>query len=160
MNIDSLTTFLKTQPSTITYHSNQEYRQWVRILFRFASNIYTNYADITTTTTAMEMEMDDETRDELEFDNEKMKEIMEIIFIATKEHPFFRELYLHAAGRMFSTDLRIGQAVVCAYDTFSWYYTCARHFLINNGIDINSENYIKLEDLTEYRELQKWFSFS
>ena len=170
MNIDSFTTFLKTQPSTISYHSNQEYRQWIRTLFRFASNIYSNYADIkiditttnttTTTNTATAIEMDDETRDELEFDTEKMKEIMEILFLATKEHPFFQELYLHAAGRMFSTDPSIGQAVVCSYDTFSWYYTCARHFLINKGIDIDSENYQKLEDLTEYRKLQEWFSFS
>ena len=150
MNIERLTTFWKTQPSTISYHSNKEYREWIRILFHFSPNTYSNFADISVSEIdIMDTEMDEETKDELEFDMDKMNEVMEILFLATKEHSFFRELYLHAAGRMFSTDPSIGQAVVCSYDTFSWYYTCVRHFLLSNRID----------DLSEYQKLQQWFSF-
>ena len=150
MDIVKLTEFWKTQPKTISYHSNQEYRVWIRTLFHFSPNTYSNFADISVSDLDItEIEMDEETKDELEFDTEKMNEIMEILFLATKEHLFFQELYLHAAGRMFSTDLSIGQAVVCSYDTFSWYYTCVRHFLFHDRID----------DLSEYRKLQQWFSF-
>ena len=74
---------------------------------------------------------------------------MEEWFKKTMKNKEFQNLYLSAAGRMFSTDLRIGQAVICSYDTFHLYYTCIWH-LYNDGIEIAY--------LDEYKQLQKWFS--
>jgi hypothetical protein len=76
-----------------------------------------------------------------------MEKGMEEWFLKTKF--VFKDLYLSAAGRMFSTDLRIGQAVVCSYDTFHLYYSC---------IWALYHNKCNIESLSEYKTLKKWFS--
>ena len=138
----------KSQPSKIQYSCNKEYRQWIRTLFDFEPG-KTLLSPVLELELEKDIEIDEETRDENFFDSEKMNEALMNLFLATKDHPFFQELYLHAAARMFSTDLEIGQVVVCSYDTFSWYYTCLWYFFHNIG---------PLDILYEYRQLKQWFS--
>jgi hypothetical protein len=121
-----ITRFAELPIPPITYHSNMEYRNMIRKIFDFSKDSVTYYADLSEKD--MENEIDAESRDEMEFDTAKMEEGMKQIFDVTIKNPRFNELYLLAAGRMFSTNPEIGQAVLCSYDTFHLYYSCLWHF--------------------------------
>jgi len=137
-------------PPTIQYSGNKEYRQRFREIFDISESARTCYADISLEEGEDE---DEETKDELNYDTSMMEKGMEEWFLKTNteesNHLFvFKDLYLSAAGRMFSTDLRIGQAVICSYDTFHLYYACIWALYHKYNI----------ESLSEYQTLRKWFS--
>jgi hypothetical protein len=140
---------IKSLPEKIHYSNNKEYRQQIRYFFDICKNARSYYVDISfsdSSSDSAEAE-DDETRDELHYDSSVVETGMKELFNITNNHPQFKELYLYAAGRMFSTDLTIGQAVICSYDTFRLYYTCIWHLIHNNEIT----------NLEEYQQLKKWF---
>lgn len=136
-------------PKTIQYSSNKEYRQRFREIFDISESARTCYADIEVSLDKDDLDLeDDETKDELNYDTSMMENGMEEWFLKTNTESNFKDLYLSAAGRMFSTDLRIGQAVACSYDTFHLYYACIWALYNNHNI----------ESLSEYQVLKKWFS--
>jgi len=139
---------IKTLPSNIHYSGNKEYRQQIRNIFDISNLARSFYVDPELSNNLREDE-NEETTDELNYDTSLVEKGMEEWFKKTMNNKELQELYLSAAGRMFSTDLRIGQAVICSYDTFHLYYTCIWN-LYNNGGEI-----IYLE---EYKKLKKWFS--
>ena len=141
---------MKNLPQTIQYSDNKEYRQRFREIFDISESARTCYANIEV---SLDKDEDLETKDELNYDTSMMEKGMEEWFLKTnntESNPLsvFKELYLSAAGRMFSTDLRIGQAVICSYDTFHLYYACIWALYNNHNI----------ESLSEYQTLRKWFS--
>ena len=140
-------------PSNIQYSSKKEYRQRFREIFDISESARTCYADIEVSLDKDDLEDEDlETKDELNYDTSMMEKGMEEWFLKTNTESnslfVFKDLYLSAAGRMFSTDLRIGQAVACSYDTFHLYYACIWALYNNHNI----------ESLSEYQTLKKWFS--
>ena len=142
---------MKNLPQTIQYSDNKEYRQRFREIFDISESARTCYADISFNSDLdLEDDLDLETKDELNYDTSMMEKGMEEWFLKTESNAVFvfKDLYLSAAGRMFSTDLRIGQAVICSYDTFHLYYSCIWALYNNNNI----------ESLSEYQTLKKWFS--
>ena len=141
---------LQTLPSHITYHSNSEYRAIIRQIFQFQPEKRSYYAGLEQSDIVSDIEMDAESKDEMELDMDSFEKGMEFIFLTTHSHPLFQKLYEYAAGRLFSTDPRIGQAVICSYDTFSWYFTCIWHYLQDKNHPIH--------ELTEYQSLRTWFS--
>jgi len=141
-------TRIKSLPSNIHYSGNKEYRQQIRNIFDISTSARVSYAD--EKVNLGEEDEDEETTDELNYDTSLVDKGMEEWFKKTMKKSEFKELYLSAAGRMFSTDLRIGQAVICSYDTFHLYYTCIWHLYNTSGIEITH--------LDEYKQLQKWFS--
>lgn len=138
-------------PSHVTYHSNCEYRATIRTVFQFQLEKRSFYAGLEQSDIVSDTEIDAESKDEMELDMDSFVKGMEFLFLATHSHPLFLKLYEYAAGRMFSTDLRIGQAVLCSYDTFSWYFTCIWHYLQDN-------NHRKITEFPEYQSLCTWFS--
>jgi hypothetical protein len=141
---------MKNLPQTIQYSDNKEYRQRFREIFDISESARTCYANIEV---SLDKDEDLETKDELNYDTSMMEKVMEDWFLKTnntESNPLsvFKELYLYAEGRMFSTDLRIGQAVICSYDTFHLYYACIWALYNNHNI----------ESLSEYQTLRKWFS--
>jgi hypothetical protein len=58
---------------------------------------------------------------------------------------FFEDIYLLAAATMFSTDVKIGQTILCSYDFFHLYFTCLWHFFL--------EKDTKIETLSSYQEI-------
>lgn len=138
---------MKNLPQTIQYSDNKEYRQRFREIFDISESARTCYADIEV---SVDLEEEDETKDELNYDTSMMEKGMEEWFLKTnpESNLIFKDLYLSAAGRMFSTDLRIGQAVICSYDTFHLYYACIWAFYNN----------VSFEKIPEYKTLKKWFS--
>jgi hypothetical protein len=57
--------------------------------------------------------------------------------------PIFKELYTLAAATMFSTDVKVGQVVLCSYDYFHLYFNCLWYFFLKKDT--------KLESLTSYQ---------
>jgi hypothetical protein len=141
----------QTLPSQITYHSNREYRATIRNVFQFQPEKRTYYAGLEQSDIVSELDLDAESKDEMELDMDSFEKGMELLFLATHSHEPFQKLYEYAAGRMFSTDPRIGQAVICSYDTFSWYFTCIWYYF-------QDTNHLTITKLPEYQSLRTWFS--
>lgn len=150
LNRDEYIDFLKTVSPVIRYKNNNEYRQHLRNIFRMSASSYTNYADLSFNIqdTLDDDEYDEETLDELNFDTDSLSYYMELIYRDTIQQPIFEELYLHAAGRMFSEDPNIGQSVLCSYDTFHWYFSCIWYFY----------SYGSIHEIPEYLELRKYLN--
>ena len=137
--------YFRGLPSSIVYMNNKEYREHVRKAFQFdPKEKYTYNGKLVN----ME-DMDEESRDEVLFDSKAVSKSMDAIFDATKNQSFFRELYEHAAGRMFSESLEIGQAVVCSYDVFHLYYSCVWYYL-QGGVS-------SLSAIQENKKLKEYF---
>lgn len=135
----------KNLPSVIVYTSNREYRDHMRKVFRFDPKEKYNYHG----TLVNFEDLDEESKDELMFDSSSMSTSLDVLFKATEKDIFFQELYRHAAGRMFSESLDIGQAVVCSYDTFNLYYSCVWYYL-HGGIS-------SLSAIEEFQKLKDYF---
>jgi hypothetical protein len=137
--------YFKNLPSVIVYATNREYRDRIRKVFRFDPKETYSYDG-----KRMNFEdLDEESKDELMFDSTSMSTSMDMLFHATENDPFFQDLYRHAAGRMFSESLEIGQAVVCSYDTFHLYYSCVWYYLHGGTSSLSA--------IEECRKLKAYF---
>jgi len=138
--------YYNTLPSFIVYETNEEYRDCIRLVFRFDPTEKFTYDGKLQSFESL----DELTQDELLFDSKRVNESMDILYEITHTCAFFRELYLTAAGRMFSTDPKIGQAVVCSYDTFDLYHACVWYYLFGG--------YTSLHACGEYSKLKSYFN--
>lgn len=137
--------YFVTLPSCIHYRTDEEYRGRIRQIFRFdPAKIFTYDEKMTDFS-----ELDPNTQDELLFDTNAISGSMDKMYEDTSKEPFFQDLYLQAAGQMFSTDPKIGQAVLCSYDTFHLYYACVWFFYVD-GIS-------GLLSCAEYKKLKTHF---
>jgi len=111
------------------YTSNREYRHCLRSLFAMNAD---NYKDsIKDLENALHDDFDEETRDEMEYDDASATKVMDAIFNATHTHRLFQELYDLAAARMMSTDRNIGIAVLFSYDFLAQFHACLVVFTEN-----------------------------
>jgi len=116
--MQAATTYSYPCSLVIDYSTSQEYRHWIRVISQMNSAHYPafvkaeNGGDV----------LDDETRDENEYDDESMNECMEWIFVHTKDVPWFQDIYVLAAGRMFSTNPEIGLAILLSYDYLFFFH--------------------------------------
>lgn len=118
----------------VYYTNNTEYRQCLRELFNMECSHNPELEGI-----------DEETKDELLYDENTMSSIMDEIYNATKKNDLFNELYDLAAARMFSTDRTIGQAVLLSYDYLCFFHNCLANF-IKGDFDNNNEFYLLLKN--------------
>jgi hypothetical protein len=72
--------------------------------------------------------LDDETKDELEYDEVAATDKMDLIEAITRRNTAFQLLYKLAASRMFSEDVGIGMAVLMSYDYFALFHSCLQDF--------------------------------
>jgi len=125
----------------IIYKNTNEYRESIRKIFIMNKE---NYEEkIKKIENHNDEILDDETRDEISYDDESAKVMLEFIFQKTQNIEEFSELYKKAAGRMFSTDETIGQAVLFSYDYLYYYHYCLVDFF-NGVFDKNSNSYKEL----------------
>jgi len=110
----------------ISYSNNAQYRQCIRIIFNMDVNVY--QTKINTLETDVNDTFDDETRDELSYDNDSASKILDYVFSITKTNELFNKLYISAAANMISTDPQIGIAVLFSYDYFELFHNCVRLF--------------------------------
>ena len=69
-------------------------------------------------------DLDDETRDEMLFDENQVSKGLDYVYNLTKTNDHFNDLYYSAAKVMFSEDPNIGIAVLYSYDYFIFFYLC------------------------------------
>jgi hypothetical protein len=91
-------------------------------------------------------DIDEETKDEMNYDEETISQTMDILFDMTKDNIWFKQLYDLAAGLMFSTDREIGLVVLFSYDNFPFFHSCLASFY-NNPLEFHEKNefYLKLK---------------
>lgn len=111
----------------IQYQDTREYRNCLRCLFGMSS---AKYPDI-------HPDVDDESKDELEFDEDATAIAMEYVYSKTKDEPIFQQLYSLAAARMLSFDHEIGMSVLFSYDYLEIFHYCLVSFF---GGDVDEYN--------------------
>lgn len=117
----------------VNYNDNYSYRSCLRAVTNMCkSDIYVPWDK-------MDDDLDEETIDEMLFDNVKMTTSMDYIYNKTHTIPKFKELYSLAAGKMLSTNQSIGLAILFSFDYFSYFHKCLIDFFNNN--DVNSSNF-------------------
>ena len=128
----------------IEYRNNTEYRNILRTVFNMKvnpSNIAIQYETI-----------DDETLDELSYDQDKIMEEMKIIYEITENNILFQELYDISAAKMVSLDRTIGICILFSYDYFYLFHACLCVFL-NSPLEFTKlcKYYIQLKMELEKR---------
>ena len=111
----------------LQYSNNTEYRQCIRSVFNMNAEVYNN--NINKLETENNETLDDETRDEISYDDNTANKTLDYVFELTNLHPLFNTLYLSAAAKMISTDPSIGIAVLFSYDYFEEFHKCIVYLL-------------------------------
>jgi hypothetical protein len=102
----------------INYTDNKSYRKCLREVFKMDTSAISFDADI-----------DDESRDENEYDIETSIIAMNYISNETINHPLFQTLYDKAAGLFMSTNRDHGLPVLFCYDYFNTFHVCLSEYL-------------------------------
>jgi len=113
----------------IYYNDNKTYREFLRTFFKM---------DVSNMEIADD-DSDDESFDELLFDNDACKKTMETIFQNTHQTQYFADLYKKAASRMFSEDQEIGLAILCCYDHL-WLFKIVYEKFLENPDSIGDDS--------------------
>jgi len=124
-----------TQKS-INYENNKEYRQSLRYLFCMNNESYLEKVNAIRNVE----NLDDETEDEISYDEESTSKILDEIYLQTKHDPLMINLYTIAASKMFSEDINIGIAVLFSYDYLKLFHLCLVDYL-KNPIEFTRENF-------------------
>lgn len=118
------------------YSDNKSYRSTLRQLF---------FMDVSICDSKGDESMDEESRDELMYDDSAVVKVMGNIYELTRDNELFQKLYDLAAEKMISTDREIGQAVLFSYDYLPLFHKCLAGFLRNpEGFNENNEFYVAL----------------
>lgn len=134
---------------SIHYTNNTEYRKCIRNVFNMKQEIYHHKInDIETKNNEL---IDDETRDELSYDDESASKLLDYVYDITKKHPLCYKLYECAAAKMISTDMSTGLAVLFSYDYFELFHKCMICYIITPELFTNN----CYEYITMYNYLNK-----
>lgn len=104
---------------TLNYSNDFEYRKSLRQLFQMNS---INYPKL------VNPDIDDVSRDEIEYDEHSAELAMESVIEQTRNNPLFYALYEQAATFMFSTNIDIGLAVLFSYDYLILFHNCLKDY--------------------------------
>ena len=88
---------------------------------------------------------------EHDFDNEIIDRTLDQIYLKTKAHPLFQQVYVKAASFMLSENPEIGLAVLFAYDNLPLFHPVLLEFNNNGSIDESSNAYANL-----HKKLFSW----
>jgi hypothetical protein len=105
-----------------------------------------NYSEKINTLNSLE-QLDEETEDEISYDEEAATKKMDEIYSKTKDNDLFMNIYKTAALRMFSEDPEIGLAVLFSYDYLPLFYLCLVEYFKSlgtlNNANTNYSNLLK-----------------
>lgn len=116
-----------TTTKLFQYKNNTEYRQCIRTLFSMDINKYTTEIS----TAEFLNSLDDETLDEITYDENAATKTLDTIYSQTRTNDIFKNIYVLAAGKMISQDPEIGLAVLMSYNYLKLFYPCILEFLEN-----------------------------
>jgi hypothetical protein len=94
-------------------------------------NLFRKITHQSTTPPENPFDLDEETLDELHYDESTVSGFLDTVFANTKTNPLFQTLYDLAAAKMISIDREIGLAVLFSYDYFGAFYPCYCEYLRN-----------------------------
>jgi hypothetical protein len=106
---------------SVIYNTNLEYRNCMRKMFQMEQQ---NLDDL---------ELDEETLDEQDYDNANASKTLDYIYSITKSNALFKELYEYAAATMLSQNFEIGLAVLFSYDYFILFHPCLCTFILDSS---------------------------
>jgi hypothetical protein len=90
----------------VEYKNDREFRKCIRDIFQMEPHNYPVELE----------EMDEETKDELEYDEEAACQVIDHIMEVTGKDPLFQELYLLSAATIFSEEMIMGLTLLLSYD--------------------------------------------
>ncbi len=108
----------------VDYNDNRSYRNCIRQVF--SMNIDRTDSKWTG--------IDEESTDELLYDENTINVTMDILYSKTQSIPHFQSLYDLAAAKMISTDRSIGFAMLFSYNYFFFFHVTLRDFLSNPSV--------------------------
>ena len=117
----------------VEYNDNLEYRRCLRDVF--IMNVSLRTIELQNTYGKKWVSFEDETKDELLFDENTSQRVIDHIYKLTHKIPEFKELYLKAAATMISEDLNLGLVILLSYDHFSDFHNCLVSFLTSNSLN-------------------------
>jgi hypothetical protein len=115
---------------TVDYNDETSYRAAIRKIFRMKDR----GADIL----AENPDLDELTRDELNFDTEAFKIGHDNLFVMLKDNLLFYDICVKAASFMLSEDPEIGLCILFSYDYFKLFYLILVKY---STVDINDADY-------------------
>lgn len=126
---------------TPTYSDNFQYRICLRDVFSM---------DVTRTPPKweeMDADLDEETVDELLYEEQAMSSGLDYIYNRTNGNTAFQQLYLDAAAVMISQSMDIGLAVLFSYDYFSLFHACLVDFFGDpDGFSTDTPTFIAINN--------------
>jgi hypothetical protein len=125
----------------VDYKTNSEFRSCIRSMFQMNPEAYREKLN---TLRSLE-DLDEETEDEISYDDASAKDFLDQIYEKTKNHTLFQQAFSIAASNMMSEDPTIGLAVLFCYDYLPFFYFCLVEFL-ESPTEFTKENnhYISL----------------
>jgi hypothetical protein len=113
------------------YTTNSEYRAFLRQIFQMDSQKYKE--NIQKLENNNKEILDEETLDEISYDEDAAAKIMDEWYCQTANNSLFHTIYDLAAAKMISTNREIGFAVLFSYDFLHFFYPVLMEFLQNSG---------------------------
>jgi len=107
------------------YVDTKGYRTCLRKLFQMNPDKYA----VNTSDDYDIHNMDEESIDELSYDETAASGVLDYVYEKTRSHSLFQKLYELAAGLMFSTDQEIGVSVLFSYDYLADFHKCLVAFM-------------------------------
>jgi len=117
------------------YSNNKEYRQVLRQFFLMDPKLPEESEN-----------MDEESLDELLFDNKYVENIFDEIYKKTCKHIIFNEIYELGAACFIYSNKELGVAVLFSYDYFIFFYPLLCDFFDSSeNLEKTNQNYIELK---------------
>ena len=136
-----MTLYERLSNTPIIYDNNKSYRQCLRELFEMNQE---NYQDKINAIKTRE-ELDEETEDEVSYDDSAAEKFMDVIYDETKNNVLFKDIYKIAAAKFLSEDESIGLVVLFSYDFMSLFIPCLVDYLKSpDSFNKDNNNYIVL----------------
>jgi len=130
-----MTLYERLSNKPIIYDNNKGYRQCLRELFEMNK---ANYQEKINAIKSRE-ELDEETEDEISYDDSAAEKFMDEIYDKTKDNALFKTVYKKAASKFLSEEESIGLVVLFSYDFMSYFVPCLVDYL-KSPDNFNSEN--------------------
>lgn len=123
----------------VQYTNTTEYRICLRELFSMKKeNIDKTLQEYNT------VDIDEESLDELAYDQESSDKVLTNIFESTKDNAIFQDLYSRAAALMISEDMNIGLAILFSYDYLHLFHRCLIAYFSDNSFSETNPHVVAL----------------
>ena len=136
-----MTLYERLSGKPIIYDNNKGYRQCLRELFEMNQATYQEKINAIKS----REELDEETEDEVSYDDSAAEKTMDEIYEKTKDNVLFKNIYKIAAAKFLSEDESIGLVVLFSYDFMSSFIACLVDYLKSpDNFNSDNNNYIAL----------------